>query len=359
MGIIARFRKFDWILFTCFLLLGGASLLILGSSNVILFWRQFIGYVLAIFIILLGSQINWRRLIGQQWVGRGLYWLSVLLLIIAHLQRTMIRGTKSWIVFNGFQYEPVELAKLALILIFANFFSRRHIGAWQGKNIFISFLYAALPILLVLWQPDLGSALVLFVIWAGFLLVSGVHWKRLLIGVTILLLTLALFWFLALKPYQKDRILAFIFPEKDPLGINYNVIQSKIAIGSAGLFGKGFGAGTEVQLHFLPAAQTDFIFAAFTEEWGLIGAYLIILTFLVIIYRFMIIGLGARDNYAAFIVFGAGLFIAIHFLINVGSNLGLVPVTGITFPFFSYGGSNLLTTAILIAIIEYIKIESG
>ncbi|MDI6734193.1 MAG: FtsW/RodA/SpoVE family cell cycle protein [Patescibacteria group bacterium] len=356
--MILRIRNFDWILLTSIIVVAFASLITLVSSDVNSFWRQLIWYILVFIVIFFGVHLDWRWLGGQSWFRNGLYWFSVVLLVLSNLQLRTVRGTRSWLFLGSFQFEPVELAKLALILLLADFFSRRHISAWQGRNILSSFIYTLIPTFLVLIHPDFGSAVVLAGIWVGFLMLSGINKKRFLIGFVIVILLGVVIWMFFLKSYQQDRLLGFIFPEHDPLGINYNVNQSKIAIGSAGLWGKGFGGGTQVQLGFLPAAQTDFIFAAFVEEWGFIGGAVIVLTYLIIMYRLINTGLKARDNYSRFIVLGGVLFLAIHFFINLGSNLGFMPVTGIPLPFFSYGGSNLLTMAILIGIIGHIKLES-
>jgi len=193
----------------------------------------------------------------------------------------------------------------------------------------------------------------------GFVLLSGIHGKRFLAGLLILLVIGMLLWTFVFKEYQKERIMTFLIPERDPLGASYNVIQSKIAIGSAGLWGKGFGRGTQARLGFLPASQNDFLFAAFVEEWGMVGAAVLIGAVLFLIYRLIRIGRSARDNFARLMALGGGVFFFVHFLINVGSNVGLLPVTGITLPFFSYGGSNLLTTGVLLGIMEHIKLESS
>ncbi len=260
--------------------------------------------------------------------------------------------------FGFFQLEPAELMKLALIFLLAGFFSRRYLAAWQDKNIFVSFFYANLPGVLIAIHPDLGSPGAVMGIWAGFLLMSGVNYKKLLIGLVCVLTIFVLLWSFFLKPYQKNRLSAFLFPTADPLGINYNVIQSKIAIGSAGFFGKGFKMGTQTQFGFLPEVQSDFLFAAFVEEWGLFGGLVVLLTFFMIILRIIRAGLKARGNEFKFISLGAGLIFIIHFFINMGSNLGLLPVAGITFPFLSYGGSSLLTSAVLVCIIQNINLES-
>lgn len=357
--MLARWKNFDWVLFGCLIILALGGALSLASANTDFFWRQLVWYITAFLIIFFGSQFDWKWFGGQTWFRQGLYWLSIALLVLSNLQSQTIRGTKSWLIVGGIQFEPVELAKLALIFVLADFFSRRHISAWQGKNIFLSLVYVLVPAALVVIHPDLGSTIVVLSIWVGFLLISGIHKKRFVIGAIISVLLMVVAWNFLLKPYQKDRFTAFLFPERDPFGISYNVIQSKIAIGSAGLLGKGFGMGTQTHLNFLPEAHTDFIFAAFVEEWGLVGGSIIVLTFFLFLYRLTRIGLGVVDNYSKFIVLGVTLMLAVHFFINVGSNLGLLPVTGITLPFFSYGGSSLLTIAVVISIIEHIKLESS
>ncbi|MCP6719919.1 MAG: rod shape-determining protein RodA [Patescibacteria group bacterium] len=352
-------RNFDWVLFVGLLVLAVASLVSLASSSIGFFWRQLVWYILGFIIILGASRLDWRRLISQPRFRYGLYWFSVLLLVLSNLQTGTVRGVKSWLQFGGLQFEPAELAKLALIIVLAGFFSRRYIAAWLGKNIALSLFYTLIPVVLVAIQPDFGSALVILGIWIGFLLISGINKKRLVLGLVVAVLVVTLLWMFFLKPYQKDRLTGFIFPESDPLGVNYNVIQSKIAIGSAGFWGKGFGEGTQTQLNFLPEAQTDFLFAAFIEEWGLFGGIFVVLTFLLIIFRMVGIGIKARNNDSKFIVLGVGLILVIHFFVNIGSNLGFLPVTGINFPFLSYGGSSILTISVLISIIEKIKLESS
>lgn len=354
-----RTRHLDWGLLAGLFVLASASLVSLASSNIAFFWRQLIWYVIALLVIFAGSRMDWRWLGSQSWFRYGLYGASLVLLIISNFQSGTIRGTKSWITVGGMQFEPAELVKLALIFLFAHFFARRHIEAWRMKNIFTSFAYAALPAGLIAIHPDFGGAFAVMVLWFGFLLMGGVHVKRFLLGTGVVLVGVILMWNFFLKPYQQERITGFLFPERDPLGVNYNVIQAKIAIGSAGFWGKGFGMGTQVQFHFLPEAQTDFLFAAFVEEWGMLGGVIVLLTFFFIVYRIISIGLRARDNYFRLISLGGGLYFIVHFFINIGSNLGMLPVAGITFPFFSYGGSNLLTSSIILSVIEHIKLESS
>lgn len=351
--------KIDWWLIGALLVLAGASLLSLFSTQPHLFRYQLIWYGLGFLIIFLATKINWRWLVAQNWFLFSFYGLAIILLIIVLFAARPIRGTSSWLTLGPFRFQPSELAKISLILIYASFFARRHLEASVIKNIAASFFYFIGPAILVSLQPDLGTVLIIFGIWFGFLIVSGLKWPRLLGGIIISILVLGLLWMIFLKPYQKERILGFIFPERNYLGTNYNVIQSKIAIGSAGLFGKGFRQGTQTQLGFLPEAQTDFIFSAFVEEWGLVGGLVLLAAFGMLIFRIIKIGLKADNNCAKFICLGTVITFGLQFFFNIGSCLGLSPVIGTPWTFFSYGGSNLLTSALLIGIIQNIAIESS
>ncbi|MEK7574192.1 MAG: FtsW/RodA/SpoVE family cell cycle protein [Patescibacteria group bacterium] len=353
------FRKIDWWLIGALTFLAGASLVSLLSTKPNLFKYQLLWYGLSFPIIFLAAKINWRWLTTQNWFFLSFYWLTVVLLVVTLFAGRSIRGAQSWLVIEPVRFQSSELAKIALILLFASFFSRRHLEVSTIKNIAASFFYFLLPAALVMRQPDLGTVMIFLGIWFGFLIVSGLSWRKILIGFLILILAFSFLWLTFLKSYQKERISGFIFPERNPLGINYNVIQSKIAIGSAGLFGKGFGQGTQVQLGFLPEAQADFIFSAFTEEWGLVGGFALIAAFLLIIFRIIKTGVKSESNCAKFICLGSVIVLASQFFFNVGSSLGLSPVVGTTFPFFSYGGSSLLTSALLIGIIQNIAIESS
>ncbi|MBI2591704.1 MAG: rod shape-determining protein RodA [Candidatus Brennerbacteria bacterium] len=353
------FKKLDWQLNGAIIFLAIASLLILASSSPHLFWKQALWYLFGFTAVFGFANIDWRWLSGQLWLRQSIYWLVLGLLFITYFMAPPIRGVRSWLVLGPFQFQFSELAKLSLIIVYAGFFAARYFESALLRNIIYSFLYLLPNLLMVLVQPDLGTAVILFGIWAGFVLLSGITWRQFFAGVLIMAVLGVFAWTSFLKSYQKERIVSFLFPDIDPLGVSYNVIQSKIAIGSAGFFGKGFGQGTQVQLGFLPEAQADFIFAAFTEEWGLLGGFLIIAAFWLILYRIARIGLHTGGNYAKFAALGTLLVLILHFVFNIGSNLGLLPVVGVTFPFFSYGGSSLLTLFILIGIIQSINKQSS
>ena len=352
-------KNLDWKLNTAIFFLAFCSLAILASSAPHLFWRQAAWYFMGFAFVLALSGIDWRWLANQAWLRQSVYWLVLSALILTYFLAPTVRGVRSWLVIGPIQFQFSELAKLSLILVYAGFFSVRHFETSLLRNIIYSFIYLLPNLLLVLIQPDLGTAVILFGIWAGFVLLSGITWRQFFAGVLIMAVIGVVAWASFLKSYQKERIISFLFPDIDPLGVSYNVIQAKTAIGSAGFFGKGFGQGTQVQLGFLPEAQADFIFAAFTEEWGLAGGVLAIAAFWLILYRIVRIGLYTGGNYAKFMALGTLLVLLLHFVFNLGSNLGLLPVVGVTFPFFSYGGSSLLTLFILIGIIQSINKQSS
>ncbi|MBI3638175.1 rod shape-determining protein RodA [Candidatus Wolfebacteria bacterium] len=354
MNNLSIFKNLNWKLNFPILFLMGAGLLSLASTSLNLFYKQ-IGWIfLGIIIAALFIKIDWRSFVNQKGLIWGFYFLIFFILIATLFFAPTIKGNRSWLVLGPLQFQPAEFAKLALILIYSAFFSRKHAAIARISNLLVSFVYFLIPGLLIALQPDFGSALVLFFIWLGFLFVSGIKWRHLLIVIFIFLISGVFMWFGILKDYQKERILGFISPGRDPLGINYSVIQSRVAIGSAGLFGKGFKQGTQAQLGFLPEKGTDFIFPAFTEEWGIIAGFLVIAAFIFIIFQIMKIGLGANNNFNRFVCLGAVILFLSQFILNIGSALGLTPVIGVTFPFFSYGGSSLLTNLSLVGIIQSI-----
>lgn len=357
--MVSFLKAQDWFLNAAVIFLACASLLILSSIDGDLFFQQLIWFIAGFAVLFVFSLIDWRPLTNYRWLILAIYLFSVGLLILTYFLAPSIRSTRSWLVFGPVQIQTSEFAKLALIIILSVFFAKRHVGIAHAGVLLKSFFYFAVPAGLVLLQPDLGSTIIIFSIWAGFLMVSGIRWKHLIIGLVILALVFAAGWFFVLKDYQKERVLAFMNPNYDPLGVNYSVIQSKIAIGSGGFFGKGYKQGSQVQLGFLPAAGTDFIFASFMEEWGLLGGGLVIGAFIFMLIRIIKIGVNCQDNFYKLVCLGTALMFLAQFIINMGSTLGMLPVIGVTFPFFSYGGSSILTNAMLIGIIQGAKLRTS
>ncbi len=328
-----------------------AGLLILSAISMHMFWLQLAWIILGAGIIFVLSRRNWSGLLRSAWLVWGVYALTIGLLVLVLIGSPAIRNKHSWLVLGPVEFQPVELAKVALVLVFAGFFSRRHIAIGRPRNILVSFLIFALPAGLTLLQPDLGSVTILFGIWFGFLLVSGIPRKWLIISLVLIAVAGLLGWHFFLKPYQKARIAGVFYPERDALGINYQTIQSKIAIGSAGFFGKGWGQGTEAQLGFLTEPGTDFVLASFVEEWGLLGAFVVLGAFLALIWNMLRIGMQQSANFEHFVVLGTAIVFGLQFMVNAGSVTGLFPVVGVTFPFLSYGGSSLLADFILLGLV--------
>lgn len=346
------FKKIDWQLNMAIIVLMIAGLTSLLSSSPDFFYRQIYWIAIAVIAVIILIFSDLRSFFSHKAVIRGLYILVVTVLIFAFFFAPKIKGNRSWIVIGSFQFQPSEFAKVVLIIALAYFFSKAHIGIGRWKIVATSFLYFAVLGGLVGVLPDMGSAFVLFSVWFGFLLVSGMPFKKVMLSALLFAVVFALMWVSVLKPYQKDRVLGTLFPQRDPMGSNYHVIQSKIAIGSGGIFGEGFRQGTQVQLGFLPEAQTDFIFAAIAEEGGLVAIIILIGAFGWVIVRILKIGDIIEGNFNKFLCLGTALLFTAQFIFNVGSNLGVLPVIGVTFPFVSYGGSSLLANMILVGMIQ-------
>jgi len=350
-------KQLNWRLNISVLFLAIMGLLSLLSAKPELFYKQLLWYLIGFILFFLIIRLDWRPLINYKGAILGIYIFIILLLLATLIFAPTVRGVRGWLEIGPFQFQASEFAKIALIIVLASFFSKKHISIARIPNLITSFIYFAIPGFLVALQPDLGSGLVLFAIWFGFLLVSGIRPRHLIASLMIFIILTGFMWTSVLKEYQKERILGVFLPEHDPLGINYSVIQSKIAIGSASLLGKGFGQGTQVQLGFLPEAQTDFIFSAIIEEFGLIAGFLLMAAFLFLIVEIVKIGLNAENNFNRFVCLGTVIFFSVQLILNVGSNLGLTPVIGVTFPFLSYGGSSLLTNLIVVGIIQSIVLK--
>lgn len=347
-------RRIDIRLLAAAAILISSGLLALGSSGGDLFYKQLLWLVPAALLMVGLPFLNIKAMLSYKWVIYGFYMSVLVLLVVTFFVAPAISGARSWITLGAFQIQPSEFMKAALIILLSSFFALRHVAIARLGIIFTSLLYLLIPFALILTQPDLGTALVLFGIWFGYLLVSGIRTRHLLAAAIIFVLVGAVAWNFLLADYQKARIAGLFSPEADPLGINYSAIQSKIAIGSGGLWGKGFGQGTQAHLGFLPAAHTDFVFSTFTEEWGLLGAVVLLGAFGYLIYRVLVLGSESDNNFARFVALGIGMMLVIHLVINLGSATGIMPVIGVGLPLVSYGGSNLLTVAFLLGIIQAI-----
>lgn len=279
------------------------------------------------------------------------YGLGIGLLVLLIFFGVTINGARSWFSFAGFTFQPADLMKLLLILILAKYLARRHVEIKSIKHIFITGLYFLVPFILILVQPDFGSAIILFGIWFTMIMVSGISKKHLLFLFTIGFSLFMLMWIFMFKDYQKNRLKSFIDPLSDIRGVGYNAYQSTIAVGSGKLIGKGVGYGTQSRLSFLPEYETDFIFAAISEEWGFVGSFLVIVLLLFIVLRILIHASFMKSNFELLVAVGVAAYFMTHIIINIGMNIGIMPVTGVTLPFVSYGGSHLLVEFLSLAVL--------
>ena len=312
------------------------------SNTTSYFLKQSIWILVAfsIFFVLAGidAQIfkKTRTLVWLFLFGVG---LLMVLFVLGHVSK----GAERWLSLGGFSLQPADPMKLILILVLAKYLSRRHIEIADVKHVLISAAYFFIPFVLVFLQPDLGSAIILAFIWFGMMLASGISKKHLGILFTVAIVAFGVLWFGVFKTYQKARIENFINPTANIQTTGYHAYQSMIAVGSGQLLGKGVGYGTQSRLNFLPEYKTDFIFAAFAEEWGLIGCLILLICFAGIVWRVLRNGIYGSSNFEILYALGVSIFFMSHIVINVGMNIGIMPVTGIALPLMSYGGSHLIT----------------
>lgn len=361
--IFKLIRKFDWLLVATVVLLISLSVVLIystsgsatGEFDFSNFNKQIIFAILGLLFFILMSLFDYQLLKNYAY---ALYVIMNVVLVGVLLFGTEIRGTKGWFTFGSFQIQPAEIAKVVLLIILARYFASITGKMSTLRYVVISGLITLIPAGLIILQPDFGSALVLIVLWLAMLLISGI--KRIYV-VALSGSGFAVGWILwkfIFKDYQKERILTFLNPTRDPLGSGYNIIQSKIAVGSGGWWGKGLGYGSQSQLKFLPAQQTDFIFAVLAEELGFLGASLLLVLFCFLLLRLMLIVRRAKDDFGLMLGIGAILIFLFQIIVNVGMNMGILPVTGIPLPLVSYGGSSLISMLILIGILQSVAIRS-
>jgi rod shape determining protein RodA len=350
--ISKAFQSMDWILFGSLipLVIGGLVTMYSFSGEVNLFERQSIWIGLAFVIFFLLSFIDFRFFRKTAPVML-VYLTSVTFLVLVLVIGKTVKGAKSWIDLGFFSFQPADFAKLALILVLAKYFSKRHVEIQNVRHIFVSGLYAFGLFLLIMLQPDLGLGIILFLIWFGMILVAGISKKHLFAVVMIGAITFGGLWAYVFKDYQKKRIMTFIHPMADIRGAGYNSYQSTIAVGSGEILGKGVGYGTQSRLNYLPEYETDFIFAAYSEEWGFLGVLFLFGSFGLLIFRIMDNAIKGETNFEILFASGVAIMFIGHFVINIGMNMGIMPVTGIPLPFVSYGGSHILISFTALGII--------
>ncbi len=352
-----KLRSFDFTLLFCVLILGilsslamystdGGELLYHSKSHIVRFSIFFIMMIVISFV----NIKTWHAL------GYVFYFLVLGLLIWASLFGITAQGSQRWISLYFLNLQPSELMKIAIIICFAKYYHRVQIAnVNKFKNIIFPITILIVPIVLVISQPDLGTSILIGLSGIIVLWLAGLNIKYFFYSSLIFVIS-APFVISILKPYQKLRILTFFDPDKDPLGAGYQIIQSKIAVGSGGITGKGFLKGTQGYLEFLPEKHTDFIFTLYSEEFGFVGSLLLLLIYVILIFRILRIGSLSRSFFGKFFCFGFGSAIFVYIAVNMSMVLGLVPIVGSPLPIMSYGGSSMLATMIGLGIVMSSKI---
>lgn len=351
-GIRVFFQSFDFVLCgaAMFLTLIGLVTMYSYQGDNVYFHHQlwWIAISVGAFVLALLPDYRFFRVGNMTFF---VYVVTVLALMAVLIIGDITLGAQSRFNLGVFSLQPSDPAKLVLIIVLAKYFSKRHEMIGDFRHIIISGLYTLIVFGLVFIQPDFGSAIILFFIWFGMILVAGIKPRHLLIVFILGAITFGGLWQFAFHDYQKQRIMTFLNPLSDIQGAGYNAYQSTIAVGSGELLGKGIGYGTQSKLLFLPEYETDFIFAAFAEEWGLIGVLLLFSAFGVMIGRLLYHATHSASNFEALFACGVAILLTSHFFVHIGMNIGLLPVTGTTVPFLSYGGSHLVTEFVALGMV--------
>ncbi len=339
---LGRQFHIDIPLLLILLILSGVGLVILysaGNQSMDLIWKQVIRLSIAFTVMLVIAQVPPDALL--RW-SRWLFIAGLLMLIAVLVLGTVGKGAQRWLDLGVVRFQPSEMMKIAVPMTVAWYLNEKPLPL-NMKHLFTSTLIVLIPTLLIAKQPDLGTALLIFSSGFFVLLFAGLRWK-LLTTLSVLAIPVGyLLWTFGMHDYQRQRVLTFINPESDPLGAGYHIIQSKIAIGSGGLYGKGWLNGTQSHLDFLPERHTDFVFAVFSEEFGLAGILLLMTLYLIVVFRGLYIASQAQDTFGRLLAGGLTMTFLVYIFVNIGMVSGLLPVVGLPLPLISYGGSSMVT----------------
>ena len=355
-------HNFDWILLSVLIIIGFMSVLNLysaaysirsmGGSQI--YVRQICWYAIGFLILLLMTTFDYHLL---ERFAYPLFFVSLVLLVVVLKIGKVTHGSQRWLSFGYFNVQPSEMVKISLVVVLAKYFSKAEkIRDYRLRELLRPFMLIAIPFVLVVDQPDLGTALMLLIVSFSIIIFVKVNWKSILIFLSTALLAAPFFW-ITLQEYQKKRIITFLRPDLDPLGAAYHVTQSKIAIGSGLLRGKGFLKGTQTRLHFLPEQHTDFSFSVFAEEWGFVGSAMLLFLYLFLILWCLNIAKNSKDKFGTFVVVGIVASIFWQLAINVSMVTGLLPVVGIPLPLFGYGGSSVISTMAAMGLIMNVSMR--
>lgn len=356
------FTNFDWALLALVLLIAGIGVLNIASATASYTMvdtpyplRQGYWILIGLFIMLMVCSIDYH-LFGD--VSYWFYGIAMFLLLIVLVIGKSSMGATRWLHLGFISFQPSELMKIVIVMVYARYFSTfPTAGGLTIKGLLYPFLLLAAPAALIMKQPDLGTAILVVLIAFSMILYVGIRIKTLLALVLAAVPTVFSGWHFYLREYQKERILNFLSPERDPLGSGYHIIQSKIAVGSGGFVGKGFLKGTQAQLRFLPEQHTDFAFSVFSEEWGFAGCFVILSLYLALVLWGLAIARRCNDNFGSLMAVGVTAMLFWHITINIGMVIGIFPVVGVPLPLFSYGGTSMITSMIGLAILLNIRMR--
>jgi len=355
---IKQLKNLDWgLIVPTFLLvlfgLAGIYSTCIAKDNFENFYKQIIFFIIGFFIMVLISFFDYRILKNNSYLILIFYGICILLLIGVYFFAPITKGARGWYKIGPLSLDPIEPTKVILIILLAKYFSTRHVEMYKFRQIIFSGLYVVLPALIIFSQPDLGGASVIFLIWIGILLISGIKINHFLILLLCFIIIATISWSFILKDYQKQRIISFLFPY-DYLGASWSQNQTKISIGSGQIFGQGLAKGSQVQYGFLPEPHTDFIFSVLAHEWGFIGVLALFITYGFLVWRVLLVAIHSPSNFPRLFASGFAIILITQFFINIGMNLSILPVVGIYLPFISYGGSGLIGNFIMLGVLQSI-----
>lgn len=360
--ILTHLKAFDWPLFAAVLLLSAFGLIEIysvalgqGDANLSSFYKQAVFIGVGVLLLFIFAFIDYRFLKSLK---NYIYLMAVLLLTAVLFFGSHIRGTRGWFDIAGLGIQPVEIAKVMLLIFLAGYFADLATKIKSLKHFFSSAFAAVFLMFLVMLQPDFGSALMLGAVWLVLILVVDFPKKYIFSFISIMLISFFIAWSFFFQDYQKKRVATFLNPGENALAEGYNISQAIIAVGSGSWYGKGIGFGSQSQLKFLPEAHTDFIFAVIAEELGFLGSFLVVFFFSLFFIRSIMAVAHLNNDFSVYFILGAVGLIFIQMFINIGMNIGMVPVVGISLPFVSYGGSAIISSFILVGIIQNIIIKS-
>ena len=353
-------QNFDWVLLGLVVIICATGIVNLYSAGynrgegTPLYVKQLYWLAVGLGVMCVTLTYDYRHL---EKLSYPIYILSILLLVAVMFGGKMVSGSRRWLPLGPLAFQPAEIAKIAIILALATYFNRRpRIEAMGLKDLILPGVLVMIPVALIIKQPDLGSGILVALVAASLILFVGVRWRTLMgCGLTLVMLSPVIWHFL--KDYQRQRVLTFLDPGKDPLGAGYHILQSMIAVGSGQFWGKGFLQGTQSQLYFLPEQHTDFVFSVFAEEWGFVGSAVLLLLFTALALWGLLVARECKERFGHLLAVGVTALIFWQIFINLCMVTGFLPVVGIPLPLFSYGGSSLITTLLGVGFLLNIRMR--